>query len=159
VTYDRRQVHHRFKLPFFVVVVVSGTMMAGGGMLTGLYGLVVPGVVAVLLTVPPIWMIATGRGNPWWMRSPLDPALDEPDAVGARQPGGGSSARPESRAKWALVLAGSAGFVVIGVALIVIGAARSRWDEVFIGALSCVVFGACSFFALVLLRGFGRPDG
>jgi hypothetical protein len=138
--------------------------MVIGGILTRLFGLVAPGAIAAVGSLPPIWIIVTGRGNPWWMRSPLDrPAGDDvtgrsqvQDATPARASTGVSQHRAtgvsQHRAKYGLVSVLSLGFVVAGIALIVIGASTHRWDRVFVGALGCFFFGACAWIGLSLLR-------
>ena len=68
-----RRIHNRFKLPFFIACSVAGTLMAVYRAPGGHWELVVPGGLAALGSLVPIWVIVTGRGNPWWMRSPLDP--------------------------------------------------------------------------------------
>jgi hypothetical protein len=155
---EASQTHHRFKLRFFVVCFAGGTVLAVGGVLTGALGLVIPGAAAALGSLPPIWVIATGRGNPWWVRSPLDragPAEGSAtnSASGPSGIGASVSATRARRAKFGLVLAGSAGFVLTGVALVAVGVLRDRPDLVFVGAVGCVFFGACAWLALAVLRG------
>ena len=142
--HDGQRVHNRFKLPFFLVCVVTGVAMIIGGAATGLVGLIAPGVIAVIGSLPPLWVIATGRGNPGWMRSRLDSAAA---SVNDRD-----GSRPADRGKYRLVLAGSVCFVVAGIALIAVGAATKRWDRVFVGAVGILFFGACAWFAVSLLR-------
>lgn len=76
------RVHNRFKLPFFIVCVVLGVLAAVYGATNGHWALVVFGVISALGSLIPLWVILTGRGNPWWMRSPLDP---EPPGDGAKR--------------------------------------------------------------------------
>jgi hypothetical protein len=151
-----QRVHNRFKLPFLLVCLATGTGMAIGGAMTGLVGLVAPGAIAAVASVAPLWVISTGRGNPWWMRSPLDPSADDDAGDGprlaGRKPVGASTAESEHRAKYGFLSVIAVGFVVAGVALIVIGATTSRWDKVFVGALCCLFFGACAWIGLALLR-------
>ena len=73
MTGQPQRVHNRFKLPFFIGCVVLGTLAAVYGATSGHWGLVVPCALAALASLVPIWMIVAGRGNPSWMRSPLDP--------------------------------------------------------------------------------------
>lgn len=80
MTGQPRRMHNRFKLPFFIACLVLGILVAVYGATSGRWGLVAPGAVAALGSVAPIWVIVTGRGNPPWMRSPLDP---DPPSDGA----------------------------------------------------------------------------
>jgi hypothetical protein len=50
-----------------------GTFAVVYGAASNDWGFIVPGALAALGSLVPIWMILSGRGNPWWMRSPLDP--------------------------------------------------------------------------------------
>lgn len=154
---DTPRGHHPFKVRFFLICLVGGIALAIGGALTGALGLVIPGAVAALCSLPPIWVIATGRGNPWWMRSPLDPGPAEGSRTDSasrhRRMGASATATREQRLKFRLVLAGSVGFVLAGLALVAVGVVRHRPDVVFVGAVCCVFFGTCAWVALAALRG------
>lgn len=151
----KAQAHNRLKLPWFLVCFASGTVMVVGGALTGIAGLVIPGAFVAVASLPPIWVIVRGRGNPWGMRSPLDPSSGKNAAEvgGTRDRTSVRADTSRQRVKYGFVLAGAVGFVLIGVALIAVGVATSRPRDVFVGALGCLFFGACAWFALAFLRG------
>ena len=73
MTNQPQQLHNRWKLPMFVVFGLLAAALAIYGAATDQWGLVVVATLAAVGTLAPIWVILTGRGNPWWMRSPLDP--------------------------------------------------------------------------------------
>lgn len=151
---EKPQLHNRYKLPFFTVCLVTGAVMAIGGAITGLKGLVITGVSVAVASVVPISVIVRGKGNPSWMRSRFDPPQGG-GAGGSAQPRQrtlGGSERGE-RTRIVLALAGSVGFVLVGIGLLAYGAVTQRWDTLLAGALGVVFFGACAWIGAAYLRG------
>lgn len=151
MTGDEPRVHNRFKLPFVVVCFLGGIALVVGGVVAGYPGLVVPGAVAVLGAAPVIWVIVTGRGNPWWMRSPLDPS------PAGESSGLVSEARAFLNGRGGRVLAGfvllvSVGFVLAGTFLVVKGAVTGRGFFIFVGAVGAVFFGTGAWIGAAILR-------
>lgn len=151
------RIHNRFKLPFFVVCFLAGAALAIAGATMGHPEWVFPGAVAALVSVPPIWVILRRRGNPWWMRSPFDPP--QADARGPASRSRDEAPAPATRngrgdrARAIFILAGSLGFVVVGIALVAVGAVKGRSDAVVIGALCVAFFGFGGWIGLAALRG------
>jgi hypothetical protein len=70
---QRQRLHNPYKLPFVVVLTLIWTGVAIWGAVTGHWVWLVLGVIFAAWCLPGLWVIVTGRGNPRWLRSPLDP--------------------------------------------------------------------------------------
>jgi hypothetical protein len=62
---------------------------------------------------------------------------------------------PGGKVFYGPVLAASAGFVLAGIALVLLGAVNRRGDEVLIGTVCCLFFGSGAGMLLAILRGSG----
>ncbi|HET6866942.1 MAG TPA: hypothetical protein VFH80_13565 [Solirubrobacteraceae bacterium] len=65
--------HNPFKLPTLIVLTLVWIGAAVYGAVSGNWVWIPVGIILAAWWVPGIWVILTGRGNPRWRRSPLEP--------------------------------------------------------------------------------------
>ncbi len=150
---SKPQIHNRFKLPMFLVSMVAGAVLLTVGVITGHPELVPPGAVIFVVAIAGIFIIATRRGNPWWMRSDFDPPATSASAKDSESDDRAPvAAASRDRGRYIFAFAGSVAFVLAGIALVGFGAAMKRWNAVGVGVATILVFGTFAWIGLSALR-------